>query len=172
RAGILNEYIQIYALDQTNVPLSTVMVRGAIMGELSLSPESLYWSITDPAKMKTNRSEALLTRRVSIKSNKGEEFTVKSPRSTIQGINLELVPREWKKPAQAGKAEAVEKGYELIAKMNDIPEKTIIGNISLETAGATQSRIKLPVQVFVLQPPQAQQQPRPAIVPPAAQPRI
>ncbi|MCI0534834.1 MAG: DUF1573 domain-containing protein [Verrucomicrobiales bacterium] len=166
----LSEFIQVYLADQTNAPLSTVMIYGRVMGELTVSPEALYWSVTDPVKIKTERPEALITRRVSIKSSRGQEFTVKNAQSSVKGINLELVPREWKKPVPPGKPEEVEKGYELIARMAEIPEKTITGNVSIETSLAAQPKIELPVQIYVFQP--AAQQPRAAVVQPAPQPRI
>jgi hypothetical protein len=161
----LNEYIQVYAADQTNILLSSVMVSGRIMGELTLSPEALYWSVTDPVKMKTDRPEALITRRLTIKASKGQEFTVKNAQSSIKGIDLELVAREWKKPVQPGKPEEMEKGYELIAKMIEIPEKTIVGNVTLETSLASQPKIDVPIQVYVFQPPQVQPQTKASIQP-------
>ena len=40
-----NEFVQIYTAEQTNTPVSSIYVYGQIMGEVSLSPEALYWSV-------------------------------------------------------------------------------------------------------------------------------
>ena len=45
-----NESVQVYAAEQTNTPVSSIYLYGQVMGEVSLSPEALYWSITSPAK--------------------------------------------------------------------------------------------------------------------------
>lgn len=135
-----NESIQVYAAEQPNSPISTIYLYGLIMGEVSLSPEVLYWSITDPEKTKTERPEALVTRRVTIRSANGKAFEIKNPQSTLKGIKLELVPKE------SGKV------YELVAKLDDVPEKTISGNVSFETSVAAQSRIEVPMIVNVFKP--------------------
>jgi hypothetical protein len=135
-----NESIQVYAADQTNSPVSTIFLYGQIMGEVSLSPEMLYWSLTDPAKTKTELPEAMITRRMTIRSATGKAFEIKNPQSTLKGIKLELVPKE------SGKA------YELVAKLDDVPENTISGNLSFETSVAAQSRIEVPIIVNVFKP--------------------
>jgi len=155
-----NEYVQIYVGDQTNSP-SNVFVYGRILGELMLSPEQLYFSITDPVKVKNERPEAMLTRRITIKSTKGQEFTLKDAQSSIRGVSLELTPREWKTPAQGTIPERVEKGYELVAKLSEIPEKTTSGTVTFGSSLASQPKVDVPMTIYVFQP-QAQQ-PRPAV---------
>lgn len=135
-----NEYVHVYSAEQTNTPVSSIYVYGQVMGEVSLSPEALYWSITDAAKTTTERPEALITRRVTIRSANGRAFELKNPRSTIKGIKVELVPKE------AGKV------YELIARLDDMPPSTVSGNVSFETSVAAQSRIEVPVIVNVFKP--------------------
>ena len=53
-----NEYVHVYTAEQTNAPASSIYVYGQMMGEVSLSPEALYWSVTDAAKTAEERPEA------------------------------------------------------------------------------------------------------------------
>jgi hypothetical protein len=133
-----NEYVHIYAGEQTNTPVSSIYVCGQIMGEVSLSPEAFYWSITDAAETAAERPEALLTQRVTICS--ANAFEVKNPQSTLKGIKVELVPKE------AGKI------YELVARLDEVPMSTVSGNVSFETSVAAQSKIEVPVIVNVFKP--------------------
>ena len=135
-----NEYVHIYETGQTNSPVSSIYLYGQIMGEVSLSPEALYWSITDAAKRAVESPEALTTRRVTIRSADGRKLQLKNPQSTIKGIKLEMVPKE------AGKV------YELVARLDSIPASTVAGNVSFETSVAAQPRIEVPVIVNVFKP--------------------
>jgi hypothetical protein len=135
-----SEFVHVYAADQTNTPVSRIYLYGQIMGEVSLSPEVLYWSITDAAKTATESPEAMITRRLTIRTAKAEPFELKNPQSTIKGMKVELVAKE------AGKV------YELVARLDDVPAKTISGNVSFETSVGTQPRIEVPVIVNVFKP--------------------
>ena len=135
-----NEFIQVYAVGQSNSPVSTIYLYGQIMGEVSLSPEVLYWSVTDLEKTRKERPEGVVTRRLTIRSANGKAFQIKNPQSTLKGVKLELVPKE---PGQV---------YELVAKLDDVPEQTVNGNVSFETSLAAQSRIEVPMIVNVFKP--------------------
>lgn len=135
-----NEYVHIYSAGQTNIPISSIYVYGQVMGEVSLSPEALYWSVTDAAKPTAERPEAMVLRRVTVRSANGKAFELKNPQSTIKGIKVEVVPKE------AGKV------YELIARLDEVPVSTVSGNVSFETSVAAQSRIEVPVIVNVFKP--------------------
>jgi len=135
-----SEFVQIYAAEQTNAPVASIYVYGQIMGEVSLSPEALYWSITDTTNAPSERPEALVLRRVTIRSADGKAIELKNPQSSIKGIKVELVPKE------AGKV------YELVAQLEEPPANTTSGNVSFETSIAAQSRIEVPVIVNVSKP--------------------
>jgi hypothetical protein len=135
-----NEYIQIYSSDQTNSPVSTIYLYGHFMGQLAFSPEVLYWSITDPKKTEAEHPESLITRRVTIRSVDGKPFEIKKPESTLKGVKLEVVRKD------SGKV------YDLIAKLDNVPEQTVSGNVSFETSVAAQSRIAVPMIVNVYKP--------------------
>jgi len=135
-----NEYVHLYTAEQTNTPVSSLYLYGHVMGEVSLSPEALYWSITDATKPASESPESLTTRRVTIRSATGQPFELKNPQSTIKGITLEVEPKE------GGKA------YELVARLADLPASTISGNVSFETSVAAQPKMELPIIVNVFKP--------------------
>ena len=135
-----NEYVYIYAATQTNAPVASIYVYGQIMGEVSLSPEALYWRVTDATKTASDRPEAPAARRVMIRSADGKTIEVKNPQSSIKGIRVELVPKE------TGKI------YELVARLQEVPAGTVSGNVSFETSVPAQSRIVVPVIVHVFKP--------------------
>ncbi len=132
-----NEYVHVYAADQTNTPVTSIYVYGQIMGEVSYSPEALYWSITPNTKTTPDAAEAQILRRITIRSADGKPIELKNPQTTIKGLKVELVSKE------AGKV------YELVARLNDVPGSTVSGNVSFETSVAAQSRIEVPVIVNV-----------------------
>jgi hypothetical protein len=135
-----NEYVQVYTAEQTNTPASSIYLYGQIMGEVSLSPEALYWSITGATNTPAERPEAQITQRVTIRSAAGQAIELKNPQSTIKGIKVELVTKE------AGKV------YELVARLEAVPASTVSGTVSFETSVAAQSRIEVPVIVNVFKP--------------------
>jgi len=135
-----NEFVHIYTDDQTNAPASSLGLYGHILGEVSLSPEALYWSITGAAKLNDERPEAQVLRRVTIRSTEGRAIELRNPQSSVKGLNVELVPKE------AGKV------YELVARLDVVPASTVSGNVSFETSVAAQPRIEVPVIVNVFNP--------------------
>ena len=135
-----NEFVQVYTAEQTNTPVSSIYVYGQIMGEVSLSPEALYWSVPATTNAPAERPEALVLRRVAIRAADGKAIELKNPQSSIKGINVELVPKE------DGKA------YELVARLIEVPTSTISGNVSFETSVAAQPKIEVPVIVNVFKP--------------------
>ena len=136
----LNEYVHVYTTEQTNTPASSIYLYVQMMGEVSLSPEALYWSITAATKTGAEAQEATVLRRLTIRSADGKAIEVKNPQSTIKGIQVELVPKE------AGTV------YELVARLDQAPTNTVSGNVSFETSVADQARIEVPVIVNVFKP--------------------
>lgn len=135
-----NEYVHVYAVGQTNMPVASIYVYGQIMGEISLVPEALYWSVTDATKVTETRAEAMVVRRVTIRSANGKAMTLKNPQSSIKGIKVELTMKE------SGQV------YEMVARLDELPAATVSGNISFETSVMSQARIEVPVIVNVFKP--------------------
>ena len=135
-----NEYVHIFTIDHTNSPVASIYLYGQLMGEVSLSPEALYWSVTETPQTAAVLPEAQVMRRVTVRSANGQAFELKNPKSTIPGIQVEIVPKE------SGKV------YELVAKLNETPGKTVSGNVSFETSVPAQPRMEVPVIVNVFKP--------------------
>jgi len=108
--------------------------------EVLLSPEALYLSLPDATNTPAERPDALVLRRVTIRSADGKPIELKNQQSSIKGIKVELVPKE------AGKV------YELVARLDEVPASTVSGNVSFETSVAAQPRIEVPVIVNVFKP--------------------
>jgi len=135
-----NEFVHVYTAEQTNTPAASIYLYGQIMGEVSLSPEALYWSVSGATNTPAERPEAQITQRVTIRSATGKAIELKNPQSSIKGMKVELVPKE------AGKV------YELVARLDEVPASTVSGNVSFETSVAAQPRIEVPVIVNVFKP--------------------
>lgn len=135
-----NEYVHVYAAGQTNTPVFSISLYGQVLGEVSLSPEALYWSVSSATNAPTDRPEALVVRRVTIRSAAGKTLELKNPQSSIKNIKVELVTKE------AGKV------YELVARLDEIPATTVSGNVSFETSVAAQPKIEVPVIINVFKP--------------------
>ncbi len=135
-----SEYVHVYAGGQTNMPVTSIYLYGRMVGEVSLNQEALYWSITDAAKTAPDGPEAMLTQRVTLRSENGQPFEVKNPRSTLKGINLEVVAKDSARI------------YELVARLDEVPTNTVSGNVSLDTSIPAQPTIEVPVIVNVHKP--------------------
>jgi hypothetical protein len=135
-----NESVLVYQNTDTNTAISTILISGQMLGQISLSPEILYWSITDAAKIKPGQDDPRVARRLTIRSADGKAFALKNPVSSLKDVNVNLVPIE------EGRA------YQLVASLAEIPAKTISGNISFETSVPAQSRIEVPMIVNVFTP--------------------
>jgi hypothetical protein len=135
-----NEFVHIYTVDDTNTPVSSLGIYGQVTGEISISPEAVYWSVPDRGKQTSERAEAQVLQRLTIRSAAGRAINLKNPLSSIKGINVELISKE------AGKV------YELVARLDQVPTNTVSGHVSFETSVAAQSRIEVPVIVNVFNP--------------------
>ena len=135
-----NEYVQIYAQGETNAPASSIYVYGQMLGEIAVSPESLYWNVNGPGKAAVGAAEAANIRRLSIRSNSGEVMEVTNVQSTIKGLKVELVPKE------SGKA------YELVARLDEVPPASVAGSITFDTSIKSQPRMEVPLIVNVSKP--------------------
>lgn len=132
-----NEYVHVYADAQTNGPVAVIYVYGQVLGDISVKPEALYWSITGAGVVPQEGIESSATRRVVVRSMNGKPFVVKNPRSSIKGLNVELITKE------SGKA------YEIVVKLKEIPSQTISGNVTFETSVAAHPKVEVPVIINI-----------------------
>jgi len=138
RPRMLNDNVKVF-IEGVTQPVATVMIVGQLLGDVSVSPEQLYWPITDPSKVPPANAEAQITRRVAVASTRPEQvLEVKNLSSSLKDLSVELVT------VQTGKT------YSVVAKFAETPKESERGTISFETNTSTQPKVTIPVTVTVL----------------------
>jgi Protein of unknown function (DUF1573) len=126
-------------MDGAEQPTVAIYVIGQLMGDVNLTPEALYWGVTDPEHWPGSYPESMTTRRVTITSGQtNKPLEIQNPTSSLKGLSLELVPQE------KGKT------YTLVAKLTEAPKESTRGTISFDTNIPSQPKIVVPVTVNVL----------------------
>jgi hypothetical protein len=123
------EVINVY-VEGSDQPAFAVTFSGRLMGDLVVTPESLYWPVTDPDK-------PLSSRRIILKSSLADKLEITNITSTLKDLTVEAVPKE------DGKT------LELVAKLANVPDKTTNGIIKLETNVPSQPTVQVPVWINV-----------------------
>jgi hypothetical protein len=126
-------------MDDAGQPTATIYVNGQLMGDVNVTPEALYWGVTDPEHWPDSNTVTVTTRRVNITSGQSEKpLEIKNVTSSLKELSLELVPQE------KGKT------YTLVAKLTEAPKESTRGTISFDTNIPSQPKIVVPVMVNVL----------------------
>jgi Protein of unknown function (DUF1573) len=123
---LLNAFVEGSDRPAFNVPIS-----GRLTGDLVLTPESLYWPITDPEKV-------LNTRRIQVTSSRAEKLELKNLSSSLGNVTVEAVSKE------------DDKTLELVAKLVGVPERSTNGVIRFETNVPDQPTVQVPVMINVV----------------------
>jgi hypothetical protein len=118
-------------VDESAQPAFTLMFSGRLMGDLTMTPESLYWPITDPDK-------ALTSRRIVVRSSLSDKLEITNVTSTLKEVNVETVPKE------DGKS------LELVAKLSSVPNTTTNGVIRFDTNIPSQPKVEVPVWINIV----------------------
>jgi hypothetical protein len=113
-------------IEGSDQPAFTLPISGRITGDLVLTPESLYWPISDPDK-------AIKARRILLKSSRPEKLEIKNLSSSLPQITVETV---WNEDG---------KNVELIAKLASVPDRSLNGTIRFETNVPGQPEVQIPV---------------------------
>jgi hypothetical protein len=125
-----SEFLTVF-VEGSEQPAFNVTFSGRLLGDLTLSPESLYWPITDPQK-------ALTLRKILVRSSLADKLEVKNVSSSLQNINVDAVPN------------ADGKTVEIVAKLASVPDRTTNGVIRLETNVPSQPKIEVPVYINII----------------------
>jgi hypothetical protein len=120
-------------IDQSETPAFMVTFSGRLMGDLTMTPESLYWPITDPDK-------AMTSRRIVVKSMLADKLELKNVTSTLKDVTLEMVPKE------DGKT------FEIVAKLANVPGQTTNGVIRFESNVPSQPKVEVPIWINIVKP--------------------
>jgi hypothetical protein len=102
-----------------------------LTGDLVLTPESLYWPITDAEKVPS-------TRRIQVTSSRAEKLELKNLSSSLGNVTVEAVSKEGAKT------------LELVAKLVGVPERSTNGVIRFETNVPGQPTVQVPVIISVV----------------------
>ena len=132
------EGLRVYAED-TNAPAIRLSISGRVVGELTVMPESLLWSITDPENWPGARPIAVTMRRVIISTAQtGQPFEVSKLTCNLPDLDLEL--------------QTVETGrtYAVVTKLPKAPGVTKQGMIKFETNLPKYPEVQIPVVIQVL----------------------
>jgi len=134
--GSFANYVRFYS-DDTNKPVASIFAVLNVLGDVSFSPEMLYWGITPETRKQP--PEQLMTRRLVVTPTvPGTEFELFNPTITFTNANLELIPTE------KGKK------YEIVIKLSELPKKTTTGTLTFQTSLPKQPRVYVPMSVKVV----------------------
>jgi len=127
-----SELVNVYTDNQDQQPAFTVTLFGRLIGDVTLTPESIYWPITDPEKAAT-------TRRIIVRSMLPDKtLELKNMTSTLQDLNVESSTKD------NGKT------YEIIAKLANVPSHTTNGVIHFDTNVPSQPKVDIPVIINIV----------------------
>jgi VCBS repeat-containing protein len=135
-----SEGLRVYA-ENTNTPAMHLSVSGRVVGELTVTPETLLWSITDPEDWPGSRPIAVTTRRVIVSAAQtGKTLEVSNLTCSLPDLNLEL--------------QTVETGmtYAVVAKLPKAPAETKQGTIRFATNLPKYTEVQVPFVIQVLPP--------------------
>lgn len=133
-----SEQIRVFT-EETPQPVLTVSVHGRLLGDVVLTPEALFWGITDPDRWPGQRSEAMTVRRVIVTSTQTDRpLEVQNVTSSLKELSVELVALE---PG---------KSYAVVARLPEPPRHTERGTISFQTNMPGQPTVVVPVTINVL----------------------
>ena len=128
--GYFTEYVNVF-VDGSDQPAFSVTMTGRIYGDLTWTPENVYWPVTDAAR-------AMTTKKVILRSSLPQKLEVKNISTTLNDMTLEAVPRP------DGKS------MELVAKLSSVPAKSVNGTIRFETNIPSQPVVEVPVWINVI----------------------
>ncbi len=132
------DQVRVYGEDPAK-PIINIPVYGRLVGDIAMTPEALFWGITDPDNWPGPNAEVMTTRRVVVFSTKPDQtFELHNLASSLKELSLELLPLE------TGKT------YAVVAKLPTALKESTQGTISFETSVASQPKIVVPVIINVL----------------------
>jgi hypothetical protein len=126
-----SEFIRV-CVDGSDDPAFALTVYGKLSGDLSITPESVYWPIADPEK-------ATGSRRITVKSLQTEKpLEIRSASSSLPNLSVEASVQP---DGRSG---------EILIKLNTVPSHTTNGVIRFETNFPSQPEVEVPVAINVI----------------------
>jgi len=131
------ETVRVYSSD-TNQPAFTIPVSGRLVGDVACHPDMLYFSIFPNALVNGKLQDGYARQRLMITSTTpGRLVALSNLTSSLKELSAEL------KPLENGKQ------YELVARLNEIPQASVAGTLTFETDQPNQPKVNIPVTINV-----------------------
>jgi hypothetical protein len=123
-------------LEGITQPAGAVSVMGQLLGDVTVSPEQLYWPVTGSS---SNNTAVPPPRRITVASTRADQpLQISNISTSLTNLTVQLVTVE------AGKS------YAVVAQLANTPTVSQRGTISFETNASTQKTITIPVQITVI----------------------
>jgi hypothetical protein len=136
-ARAVSDRVVIFGTNQQEIAIIPVTAR--IVGDVAVSPETVFWGITDPENWPGAFPEIMARRPVTVKmTNPDKTLEIRNPVSTLRELELSVVVVE------TGKV------YDVVARLTQAPKETERGTITFETNLPGQPTIVVPVTINIL----------------------
>lgn len=133
-----SENVKVF-LDGITQPAATIGINGRLIGDVAVTPEQLYWPVSNPSNAPAASTEAQTIRRITVTSTRTDQpLEIKNLVSSLKDVSLELVAIE------TGKT------YSVVAKLAGTPKESERGTITFETNASSQQKITVPIAITVL----------------------
>lgn len=129
--------VQIWGQNKVDQPVQTLRMSGEILGEVAAIPARLYWVIPDLGKNKADYPAEALRQKIELVSVLGHEVELKSATTSIEGMNVKIVPRK------AGQT------FDLLLTFDELPKKFANGKVTVATSLASLPELEVPISVAV-----------------------
>jgi len=124
--------------DETDKTIGHVYLYGRVLGDVSLSPEVLFWGV-NPQMWSSTPPENLILRRIRVTSNQSQPpLEIRDLVSTVKELGLEI------QTVETGKV------YDVVARLTSPPGQSEHGNITFNTNLPNQPVVIVPVTINVL----------------------
>lgn len=148
----IGDWVRVYA-DGADKPAFQVWSNLRIVGDVVWSPDAVVWNINDPEQFKKQltppdpsspaakqpQMDWMITRRLSVSSGlPGQNLEVTNLQTDLEGVELRVETN------QVGRV------YAIVAKLTQIPDKTLNGKLTFETNLGKQKKVEVPMIVSVL----------------------
>lgn len=120
-------------------PIALVYFHGRLVGDVSVTPEHVFWGIPPGINWPGPAPELLTTRKIEVTVNKpGLQLDVRNVSCNLTNITVEV------QPVEPGRR------YTLVAKLTTPPPASVNGALSFETNIPSQPHVNVPITVNVL----------------------
>jgi uncharacterized protein DUF1573 len=132
----LSDQVKVF-LDGITQPAATVTVFGQVLGDVTISPEQLYWPVTSQAS--SNSLPVPPPRRITVTSTRADQpLEIKNIATSLTNMTVQIVTIE------AGKT------YAVVAQLASTPTTSERGTISFDTNTPIQPKVTIPVTITVI----------------------